>query len=373
MYSILVIVRYLTSLSILLIIATLVFVPQLQNVEAAFVLDGLSSSIGIALSSTCVTMISNNFTTTCPTYEELIPLDSSDRKITGDFIYEDGYWQRENPILQNHYRFYDLEKDWIYFIDPPGDMRDRIPMIIIESKLPTYMLSSLSFVSSPGNNNTLTYGIERYVDDRCRNIVIGSSDWKKLLPDTINYLRSDCDSSSTFYKTTFTEQLETTYQDVSTSQKYKDDQRLKFIKENCLKTYGACASAENIVTGDTGFGSGGNEIVEIEIELCKPTETYVMLNGTGYCFGELNQVTVSGINNYEVVVSDQLVFNDQFIFNDEDEVEVLVLSPGTLSPGATAKIVGLDITFECPTKIVNNTRVSDYTYVIIDGTGYCTK
>lgn len=231
MYAIYFIVQYLLSFSIV-VLAVLVFASTIpvQEVNGG----GLRTSIGIALSSTCVTMIQNNFSTTCPTMKQLIPLDNSNTYITGDFVYEDGYWQREFPRFINHYRFYDLENDWIYFVDPPGDMRDRIPMIYIESRVLPYLIPGVSFLN---DDNSVTFGIERYVDDKCMNATMGSIDWKHLLPDTLNYLRSYCDPTATNYESKIIKEFEKSNQDITTSQKYQDDKRTAWIKVHCLSEY----------------------------------------------------------------------------------------------------------------------------------------
>ena len=111
-------------------------------------------------------------------------------------------------------------------------------MIYIENNFEKYFIPGESFIlNSTGSTSTITYGIDRHVDSRCRSITIGTDNFNVIFPDTVSYIRSGCDESKTYIDTLLTIHFEKSIQDISTSQKYKDEQRLQWIKENCLDEY----------------------------------------------------------------------------------------------------------------------------------------
>ncbi|QDI73890.1 hypothetical protein HOV56_gp01 [Nitrosopumilus spindle-shaped virus] len=228
--------HYLAALSIVFV-ALIVTTSSVTSVEAISN-QGLSKSIGIALSKTCETMVKNNFTTTCPTYEDLVQLDSSNQYITGYFVYDDnGYYHRENPTLNNHYRFYDFENEWNIFVDPPGDMRNKMRMIYLESNFDIYKINGVSYAK--GDDQIRSYGIDRYVHS-CYYVTIGTDNWLELLPDSVRYVRSGCDDSQTKFKDTIEIKDEMVEHDITTSRAYQHNEWLNKIKENCLQEYGKC-------------------------------------------------------------------------------------------------------------------------------------
>ena len=172
------------KLSLALGISLVLFLIPL-NVEARKNIE----DIGIQLDRTCIALIKAEMKTDCPTYEELLLIypDTSNKRISGDFIFKDGILQRETSHFRNHINAYQYEKP-ITWIDPPGDIRDKIKTITIVSKLPLYEISE----SKQKKGNTLTFGIGRYVDDRCHHAIITAENWLFLLGDTIQYLQSDC-------------------------------------------------------------------------------------------------------------------------------------------------------------------------------------
>lgn len=230
-------VQYLACLSMIGIMFVLLLFPSGLDIAEAVSNQGLNKSIGIAYSKTCKIMIENNFTHNCPMPKDLYTLDTSNQKISGGFIFEGDWIEREEPPIENHFRFYDYENDWNIFFEPPGDMRERIRMIYIENNFEKYFLPSKSFLL---NNGTLSYGLDRYADSSCRNITIGTNNFNVLFPDTLQYVRSGCDENKTYYDTLFKVHYEKSFQDITTSQKYKDEKRLEYILENCIKEYGKC-------------------------------------------------------------------------------------------------------------------------------------
>src|SRR3990172_7744127 len=63
---------------------------------------------GISYDNTCKTMLKNNLTTTCPTYEDIITLfpDTSNKFVSGDFGYYNGLYQRLPTKLHNSFEYY---------------------------------------------------------------------------------------------------------------------------------------------------------------------------------------------------------------------------------------------------------------------------
>ena len=60
---------------------------------------------GISYDNTCKTMIKNNITSNCPTYEDIITLypDTSIKGVSGEFGYRDGIYQRLPTKLTNSF------------------------------------------------------------------------------------------------------------------------------------------------------------------------------------------------------------------------------------------------------------------------------
>ena len=145
--------------------------------------------VGIALDRTCLALIKAEMKTNCPTYEDILLVypDTSNKRISGDFIFKDGMLQRENPKYPNHLNAYTYENPMTW-IDPPSDTRDRIKLITIATKLPFYKVDG----SKQKKNNTLVFGADRYVDSRCHSAIISAEKWILLLGDTIWYLQSGC-------------------------------------------------------------------------------------------------------------------------------------------------------------------------------------
>ena len=150
-------------------------------------LNGLTKVIGIDISKTCKTMVINNYSSTCPSFEDLIGLDTS-KKESGEFGAINGYYQRGKPLLHNDERLYDFESEFGIIIDPSGTMKNKIKMITIEISLDNYMIRG----DFKKDDNSRTINHLRYVDN-CKNATITSQNWESILPDTIHYLRTNCE------------------------------------------------------------------------------------------------------------------------------------------------------------------------------------
>jgi hypothetical protein len=227
-------------------------------------LAGLTKYIGISLSKQCVTMITNNYTTNCPDYRVLHQVDSSIASVSGGFV-DEPYYHREPPIMQQSWRYYDYDNTPRIFVDPSADMSTRMKTITLLSNFDTYMLSEKSIsqqyeivpinVTSAFGNTTRTILIknqtadyqriiyhDRYVDATCKHATINADKWQTLLADTISYLRNNCDEKHTSFVSVELIPANFTEQDISTSQKYTDEVRLKYIKEFCIFKYKACTT-----------------------------------------------------------------------------------------------------------------------------------
>lgn len=229
------------------LIGLLFLIPLVSNIEA-YSVSPLSKSIGVDISKQCSIMIRNNFTTSCPSIKDLydLGLDTSDRKKSGDFSFYDGMFQREEPALENHYRYYDFQ-GFNIFINPPSDMQDRTKMIFIESNFDVYLLSA----DMVKENNTRTIHKDLFVDAKCREVTINANNWKRILPDAIAFLRHDCDPKFTTLETMDTITDKQTYQDIATSQKYKHEQWEKEIKQTHIENkIGKDNSTNRSVTED---------------------------------------------------------------------------------------------------------------------------
>lgn len=193
----------------------------------------INYDVGITLSKTCLAMIKNNITSTCPTYEEILVLfpDNTIQEISGKFVFKDGYLQRDHTNYKNHFNFYTYQPNTIW-IDPPGDIVGRIATITIEPSLPDYLLKPLADIK----NNTQYTAHSRWVDTKCYRATITAADWIYLTGDTINYMMHQCDPAFTGFNHIKEKYLGSIPQDIGTSNKYKLDQMVLAAKEK-YKTY----------------------------------------------------------------------------------------------------------------------------------------
>lgn len=181
----------------------------------------ISNNFGIYLDDTCRAMLKNNITSDCPTYEDILTLfpDTSNQKISGEFAYHDGIYQRGSQKLSNSFEYYRFFPTSVLFVDPPAETATRIKLIEIKSHLDEYLLRG-EIKSYNAANHTLTVGHGRYVDS-CRVAYVDASQWSYLVGDTINYLSKGCADDSTTFNSKTTTQLLKVKHDITTSYKYK--------------------------------------------------------------------------------------------------------------------------------------------------------
>lgn len=206
-------------------------------------LSGLKNNIGVTLSQSCLIAVKNNFKTTCPTYEDIVHLDSSNTDVSGEFVKIDGFFHRDKAQMKNSWRWYDMDQSQRVFIDPSGGMMDKVKMITIVPNLNTYYQKSDMIRKQSANSNmqeiVLVLYHDRYVKG-CKEATINAGGWKELLDDTIIYMQNNCSASFTQVETIELIQTNKTQFDISTSKKWIYDEWLKWVKEFCLFTYGIC-------------------------------------------------------------------------------------------------------------------------------------
>ena len=233
-------------------------------------LTGLTKIIGVYLSGSCITMIQNNYSTHCPTYNTLYQLDTSDKYMSGDFITdENGYFHRQEPQLKESWRAYDFDDTFRIIVDPPSGMIERIKTIEIRPNFDTYTLSQemiqkpeyqmiekqINFtgmwfnetktVSKAINvmNKTKDFGRvifhDRYID-KCKHAIINAANWTQLVADTIHHLRSNCAESTTSYITKEVLYPNYTEIDYASTNDYKYKKWLSQIKQFCIFKYHQC-------------------------------------------------------------------------------------------------------------------------------------
>lgn len=202
--------------------------PSIYNTAEAT----LSDDIGVVLSNSCIAMIRANMTG-CPTYEEILFLfpDNTDRYFSGDFVYEDGYLQREKPKFDNAYRYYNYDNEKRFWVDPSSRVQENIKLIIIEPRLDEYKIGNQIIT-----NSSVQVGHDRYVDG-CKIARISAANWQVLLGDTIHYMGNNCGSEFTGFEEIKTKTWERTLHDITTSYKYQLEQWLKKAIADCGKNY----------------------------------------------------------------------------------------------------------------------------------------
>ena len=190
---------------------------------------------GITVSNTCLVMLKNNIPTDCPTYEQIMILfpDTTLPDVSGKFVEKDGMLQRDVPPMVNSWRYYgQFTNESVLWIDPPGDVRKKIKMIVIEPSLPEYKIQG---ESTKLDDYTLTFGKDRSQNINCSEIKITAENWVFLLGDSINYIKHNCDKLYTSFDHTINLKLAKSYQDISTSYKWFYDNWVKTNMEDCKK------------------------------------------------------------------------------------------------------------------------------------------
>jgi len=181
--------------------------------------------IGVQLSQNCIALAKLN-STACPTYEDLLTLDSSNKEISGDFSMYDGYFHRDQSKFTNSYQFYDTEDTIRILVDPHQEISSRIKMITIEPNL-GYFTDIQDRELDEGKR---TMSKDRIID-KCYTASISADNWRMLLPDTIFTFRNGCTSANIIDEVQYA--MPHTVIDKSTSPNVQYQEWLKEAKNSC--------------------------------------------------------------------------------------------------------------------------------------------
>jgi len=189
---------------------------------------------GIVLGKTCKTMLINDIPG-CPSYEELdVVFPDNTYYALGQLIPIDGIIQRGPPIYAHPEQFYKYSKETIIWLDPPEEVRKRIKVITIEPSLPPYKIGA---DSKKMDDYNIKFGKDRYINANCSEIKITAKNWLFHTGDAMNLLKHNCDLSVSNFDATISYNFTKSWQDISTSAKYKHDKWVKESLINC-KTRG---------------------------------------------------------------------------------------------------------------------------------------
>lgn len=194
-----------------------------------FDISKITKLIGIQLSNSCINLIKNNLPNDCPTYETLQQLDTS-LETSGKFEFKDGYYHRTTPQYVNSWRLYDHDPTPRVIVDPPQGMTERIKMITINPNFSVYFTAS----DQKLDNSVRTWHEGRYIDN-CKQAYISSTDWHKILPDTIATLHNNCTHTS--LEELKTEKMPFTDLPLGETRWYKDK---VWLEESIKKCKGLC-------------------------------------------------------------------------------------------------------------------------------------
>ena len=179
----------------------------------------------IELSQTCITLVKNNMSSTCPDYQLLSKLDSS-LSVSGEFILDEtGFFHRSSPLVKQSHLFYDFDDVPRLIVDAPNG--SNFGKIIIMPNFDNYVVNQ-----SISNNHSRTIYHDRFIDD-CTIAYINSDKWKFLITDTIHHMRNGCSEDTTKYQEAEIIVDPVTTIDISQSPNYQYSQWLEIIKEKC--------------------------------------------------------------------------------------------------------------------------------------------
>lgn len=219
---------------------------QLTRIIGSSDLSGIDSKIGIELTQSCLTSIKWNLNRTeCPTYEDIVYLDNSNQFVSGKFITTDGWFHRNATGYQDSWAWYTQDETPRIFVDPPTGMFSKIKMITIAPNFKTYLVaedSTREHIGEFDNKQQIdrVYYHDRYTNENCSKSTINAAKWQTLLPDTITFMQNNCNPASTEIEIVEVISTDKTIFDISKSSAWQYTQKLKWIIENCLMSYGAC-------------------------------------------------------------------------------------------------------------------------------------
>lgn len=169
----------------------------------------------------------------CPTFAEINEIfpDTTNPKVSGGFV----NGMREPPLLQKEWLWYKEQGiENVTWLDPPYGIMTRSNHITIVNNLDTYKIPG---ISNKMINGTITFGTDRWIDDRCNKAIISKDNWILLVGDTMQYMKNDCNKEFTMINDTYTVSFAKTIMDHTTSYKYKFE---KWVEESLNKCLGLC-------------------------------------------------------------------------------------------------------------------------------------
>lgn len=179
--------------------------------------------VGVDISTSCV------LSDKCLNYSDIIHLDSSNTRISGEFIEINGDIRRDKSPLEDSWRWYDMDDKLRVIVDPPNGMSDRIKMVTISNLGIYFSNNDMSFnYDMYISNTTRTWQEDRFVDN-CNTAIIKND--LDLLDDTINYLRTGC--TITNFNSTRYEIITPSYFDPTTSPNWQFTQWVNESKIKC--------------------------------------------------------------------------------------------------------------------------------------------
>ena len=181
--------------------------------------------VGIELSPNCVKLVKLG-ADTCPTYEDLLSLDTSNREMSGDFSFHEGYFHREKSRYVDSWRFYDTEDVIRVIVDPHFELKQRIKMITLEPNMSFYALESDRYVKD-GN---VTIHKDRFIKD-CTNATVNAEKYLEAIPDTIFTFRNGC--TETNFDETYTYSLPKSEVNLEESAAYQYMKWLERTMQKC--------------------------------------------------------------------------------------------------------------------------------------------
>ena len=184
---------------------------------------------GIQLGTTCITMLKNNIPG-CPSYEELdVVFPDNTYYALGELQLIDGIIQRGPPLYKGVENFYNYHNGTVTWLDPPEPVRKKIKMVTIEPSLPPYKIKT---ESTQMDDYNIKFGKDRYINANCSEIKITAKNWLFMVGDAMNLLKHGCDLTVSNFDATISYNFTKSYQDISTSAKYKHD---KWVAESLIK------------------------------------------------------------------------------------------------------------------------------------------
>lgn len=162
------------------------------------------NQINVEYSQACQAMTSRGDYSSCPSLDKLIPVDTSNQRVSGHFVQGKYGIVREKPQLTNAYQFYDKPTVCVAcFIDANSESTMKIIWIVprgfsytlhdyashnenITTSATTYQISTIN-----DRIAGLTVYHDKFVNELCNSAQVVYKD-STTLPTTIQYMKDGC-------------------------------------------------------------------------------------------------------------------------------------------------------------------------------------